>query len=129
MGMGVSDLDEVLDWIHDNDKEKASFSYTQVELGVDYTYGNLVQILNKLEKDEVITVKKSTAKDEKDRVPLYKISYEGVVFKVSGGYGQKVKDIKAERCWKNLLNGIVASGAGLGGLFVLWQFYKAIYSH
>ncbi len=82
------------------------------------------EIIYKLEKDGYLT-----------NIEFYKggvggnITFEGGLFYESGGYAQQLKDVKSKRFRQSLSNIIVAFGAGLAGLYALWQIYIGILNH
>lgn len=54
---------------------------------------------------------------------MFQINYNGILFIRSGGYKQKLKDLKRKRIKEDIYNVMIAVGTSLAGLYAIWQFW------
>ena len=116
-------LDLVLNLLSEtkDDPETAFGVAMNDELGAELSGADWFRIGSMLEKDGFI------------EDPVFgsdyfygRVTINGLIFIEKGGYVQQLRDIKAKNRRRRVLNTLVGGGAGLAGLYALWQMSKAL---
>ncbi len=125
----IDKLDTVLTFLYDNySKYRFTLPVLATQLIKEFPqldlWGELVSILNKLEKDEFVEF---DDRDDPNRV--YRITFEGKLFKQLGGYKEKDKIEKAKNLRMNLQNFAIALGTSVAGAYYLLEIIKFVVKH
>ncbi|MDR3652597.1 MAG: hypothetical protein P4L34_06465 [Paludibacter sp.] len=108
--------------------------------GLEYDEFELWLIMDKLLKDELISteekyiniIEQNTSGEYVENKRLnhrFYITYAGRMFKNSGGFYQKEKDIKNTRQLRYIEKILLVFGAVAAGVYSLFQLYNSIFSN
>lgn len=127
----IKNLDSVLYFLANHVPKKAGSTEIMIGLKarkVVVTDNELNLILNKLSKDEFITIKQAFTNSPIVFI-LYSITFEGLVFYQQGGYAAQIRKDSLQRKTQKILfwfTGIVAVGTLIAAFYYsieIWKFY------